>query len=193
MKYNAFKEKINAKLFTRQDIRLLGLKIFAYQLSLWQKQGYITKLKNGLYIFTESLIGTNPEEIAQLLYEPSYISLEKALSIYGLIPEMVYAITSITAKATRRFKNKLGVFTYRNIKPNLFFGYTRKPTGLMIADPEKALLDLIYLNKIKTEAALAELRLNWSTIKKLFNKKKFKKFAAAYRNLKIARKIEEKL
>lgn len=193
MKYNILREKINSAIFTLQDIRLLGLKVFAYQLSMWQKQGYITKLKNGVYIFNDALAKTSPEEIALFLYEPSCVSLEKALSIYGIIPEMVYATTSVTPKTTRRFKNKLGIFIFKHIQPNLFFGYGKAKNGILMADPEKALLDLLYLNKIKTEVDLASLRLNWPAIKKSFDKNKFKKYAKAYKKLTLAKTIEGKL
>jgi predicted transcriptional regulator of viral defense system len=193
MKYNIFREKINSEIFTKQDLRLLGLKVFPYQLSLWQKQGYLTKLKNGVYIFSDALNKTSPEKIARILYEPSYISLETALSIYGLIPEMVYATTSVTPKTTRSFKNKFGQFIYKHIKPALFFGYNKYQDSSLIADPEKALLDLIYLNKIKTEVDLDSLRLNWFIIKKIFNKNKFKKYSNAYKNFKVIKKIEAKL
>lgn len=159
MKYQELRKRIKRAVFTRQDLRLRGLKVFDYQFSLWQKQGYITRLKNGVYLFSEQAEGLKPEELAQLLYSPSYISLEKALSIYGLIPEMVYGITSITPKTTRRFKNKFGNFIYRHIKPSLFFGY-REMKGYLMADPEKALLDYLYLNRIRTEAAFEGLRLN---------------------------------
>jgi predicted transcriptional regulator of viral defense system len=185
MKYTDFKRAVTGPLFTRQDIRLRGLKLFGYQLSLWQKQGHIIKLKNGIYLFADSLGRVAPEEITGLLYSPCYISLEKALSHYGLIPEMVSAITLVTPKATRRFSNRLGNFIYRQIKPSLFFGY-RETKGAaapyLLAEPEKALLDYLYLNKYKSVVDLESLRLNKKTLKELFRPKLFKQYLAVYQN-----------
>lgn len=174
-------------IFSRQDLRLPGVKVFAYQLSLWQEQGHIIKIKNGLYAFSDRFSTVTPEEISSLLYAPSYISLEKALSSYGIIPEMVYSITCITPKTTRRFKNISGGFVYRHIKPNLFFGYRQvkgKNIPYLLAEPEKALLDLIYLNssKIKNMADLEGLRLNWKVLKELISRAKLKKYLEPFKN-----------
>ncbi|MGB9613595.1 MAG: type IV toxin-antitoxin system AbiEi family antitoxin domain-containing protein [Candidatus Margulisiibacteriota bacterium] len=181
MKYQELRKKIGKPIFTRQDLRLRRLKVFDYQLSLWQKQGQITKLKNGVYLFNEDADRIRPEDIALYLYAPSYISLEKALSIYGIIPEMVYSITSVTPKVTRRFKNKFGNFVYRHVKPLLFFGY-HENQGILLADPEKALLDYLYLNKIRTKEDLIEMRLNKKAIKELFRPKNFLKYLRVFSN-----------
>ncbi len=192
MKYVDFKEKIGEPVFSKQDVRMLGLKVFGYQLSLWQKKGYIIKLKNGLYAFTDQLSHITPEQIAGQLYSPSYISMEKALSFYGIIPEMVYSITSVTPKTTRRFRNKLGNFIFRQVKPSLYFGYHQADKHLM-ADPEKALLDYIYLNfkRVKKLDDLDEMRVNWRQIKALFSKRKLHKYARCCGNKKIEKLIRE--
>lgn len=179
MKYQDLRKRIKRAIFTRQDLRLRGLKVFDYQFSLWQKQGYITRLKNGVYLFSEEAESVKPEELARHLYSPSYISLEKALSIYGLIPEMVYGITSITPKTTRRFKNRFGNFIYRHIKPALFFGY-RERNGYLMADPEKALLDYLYLNRVRTGAAFEGLRLNRKLTAEIYRPAVLSKYLKAF-------------
>ncbi len=75
-------------------------------------------MKRGLYAFPDAL----PPDlyVANKLYEPSYISLEFALSYHGIIPETVYEITSVTTKSTRRFEAMGKVFTYRRIKREAF-------------------------------------------------------------------------
>ncbi|MFH0886785.1 MAG: hypothetical protein V1843_01325 [bacterium] len=201
MKYQELRKKIKSPVFTSQDIRLLrgpagggAGRVFAYQLSLWQKQGYIIKLKNGVYAYADMLPEIMAEEISPALYGPSYISTEKALSFYGLIPEMVYAITSVTPRTTRRIKNKAGFFIYRQIKPKLYFGYKAKKgdrLSYLMAEPEKALLDLIYLNRINDVAKLDNLRINWKVAKKIFNKAKIRKYAAKYRVVLIGRTVHE--
>jgi predicted transcriptional regulator of viral defense system len=183
MKYSEFSKKIRSPLFTSQDVRLAGGRVFAYQLSLWQKQGYIIKLRNGIYLFSDKVNDLAPEEVGGALYGPSYVSLEKALSIYGLIPEMVYAITLVTPKTTRAYKTKAGNYIFRHVKPALFFGYRQqqgRSRAYLLAEPEKALLDLLYLNRIKDASGLGSLRINWRTAGELINKDKFRKYLAKY-------------
>ena len=80
------------------------------------------KLRNGFYILKDS--SPSLYLIANKLYQPSYISLEKALSYYGIIPETVYTITSITTKATREFATPRAIFSYQRIKKSAFIGYS---------------------------------------------------------------------
>ena len=86
---------------------------------------------------------------------PSYVSLEYALNFYGLIPEHVLDVTSVTSRKTARFVNELGTFIYQHIKVNAFRGFKaiRDDYKLtyFIAEPEKAVIDFLYLNldKIK--------------------------------------------
>jgi len=91
----------------------------------WKDKGWISSLKRGLYELTYPKELTIPDlYIANKLYYPSYVSLETALSHYSIIPEISMAVTSITTKPTRRFKNKHGLFIYRTINPQMFSGYT---------------------------------------------------------------------
>lgn len=186
MKYIELVKKISSPVFSLDDLRLEKLTVYPYQLSEWAKKGYIVKLKNGFYAFADKKKEIKNEYISFFLYQPSYISLEWVLSKYGLIPEMVYSLTAITTKTTRVFKNEFGVFTYRHVKPEMFFGYKKVIYGnqaFLIAEPEKALIDFLYLNanEIKNEADMEELRLNEFELKKL-NKNKIKKFSKIIRS-----------
>lgn len=97
MKYNDLAAAIKTPVFSRQDLLIQGLKVYDYQFNLWTKKGYLLKIKKGLYVFARDTDKIPPQEIALLLYEPSYLSMETALAWYGFIPEMVYAHTSVTA------------------------------------------------------------------------------------------------
>jgi predicted transcriptional regulator of viral defense system len=185
MKYIELKKALRSAIFSRQDLRMLGGRFYNWQISYWQKKGLIVKIKNGLYAFSDNAHSIQPEEIAPLIYSPSYISLEKALSVYGLIPEMTYAVTCVTPKATRRFRNTWGVFSYRHVKPSLFFGYHEAGSKMnlyLIADPEKALLDYLYFNLsgIKTAADIKELRLNLKAIRSELSRKKLARSLLPY-------------
>ncbi|MCD6135000.1 MAG: hypothetical protein J7J25_05785 [Candidatus Omnitrophica bacterium] len=145
------------------------------QLTRWVKAKKIIQAKRGVYVLADKYrkVPLYEPYLAFLLKKPSYISLEKALEYYGLIPEAVPVFTSLTTKRQAKFISAAGTFVYRHIKKALFWGYNsvtvNGQTGF-IASPEKALLDLFYINRIKISFAfLKELRLQ--NIDKLDTKK----------------------
>ncbi|MDD2731867.1 MAG: hypothetical protein PHI53_01575 [Candidatus Pacebacteria bacterium] len=129
------------------------------------KSGLFLKLRSGFYMISDS----NPALylIANKLYEPSYVSLNTALSHYGIIPEVVYAVTSITTKASREFNTPKGSLIYQKIKKEAFTGYGLKlidNDNVLIAEPEKALADYLYFVDLK-KVSLSD-RLELKKIKK---------------------------
>lgn len=151
MKWRDFERQLKKKgikLFTPLDVRrFLGRSKLAvtFLLHRLKKQGYLESIKRGLYKLTDEEI---PDVyLANKLYEPSYVSLEFALSYHRVIPEVVYEITSVTPKATRRFETVGKIFSYRKIKKGTFTGYTiekQKGFSFQIADPDKAFVDALY-------------------------------------------------
>lgn len=138
----------------------------------WFSKGYFVRLKRDLYEFVEQ--GTESKipdlYIANRLYEPSYVSLETALSIYSIIPDIAAGVTSVTTLPTRTFKNKYGSFFYRACKREAFTGYRLllyEGFKVYIADKEKALVDFLYyhLRSIKPLDFEAE-RFNKRILKK---------------------------
>lgn len=135
------------------------------------QKGYLLSLKKGLYvssIFVEKLTDKKAycEYLANILRYPSYISLEYALSEYGLIPEGILSITSITLKSGRSFENCLAKFSYQNIKESLFLGFTKKDfldKKINFATSAKALFDFLYLKKLPDleKELVKDLRINW--------------------------------
>jgi len=195
MKYQDLYKIIKKPFFSRLDIDILGLKVCNYQFTFWIKKGYIERVKRGLYVFSDRKSWVSPEEISFLIYEPSYISLEYALSHYGFIPEMVYSITAVTPKVTRRFANKFGNFIYRKIKPELFFGYKIMETEsgkYLLAEPEKALLDYFYLNSknINSKEDIEEMRLNREMVKSAVDRKKLEFYLEKFDSQKMRRIIK---
>ena len=185
MKYNELTATIKSPVFSRNDLVLSGSKLFGCQLSLWVKKGYLIRLKNNLYAFTREKEKLRSEEIAFLMYQPSYLSMESALAWYGFIPEIVYAYTNVTAKITRTFENVYGRFIYRHVKSELFWGYVEMKTDhspYLLAEPEKALLDYLYLNlaRIKSESDFDSIRLNRDQIGERLDENKFRKYLAAF-------------
>lgn len=131
----------------------------------WQKKGYLKKLVNKWYIFSEIQLNEFIlYRISNCLYHPSYISLESAFSYYNLIPEGVYSLQAVSSLKTVTYQTPVGTFYYRNLKPDFYFGYQilrKEELPVLIAEIEKALLDYLYLNKqIKTAEDIKSLRLN---------------------------------
>lgn len=195
MKYQEFKKYINKPFFSIQEIQVRQLPFYTSQLSLWKNKGYIGTLKRGLYYFIEKKEFIIAEEVSFLLYQPSYISLEWALSSYGIIPDIAHAITAITTKTTRTFINDYGQYIYRNLQSKLFFGYTVQTTAhgkYLLAEPEKALLDYLYLNlgHLDNENDVSELRLNYHEITTTMNIEKLHHYSAQFQNKKLQRIIK---
>jgi hypothetical protein len=142
-------------------------------LKFWVKKNLLERVTRGVYKLKETKI-EDEFLLASYFNENSYISLESALSYYGLIPEYPFAVTSVTTKKTKKIKTGYGLFIYRKIKPELFFGF-KLVTGdnylYRLALAEKAIFDFIYLNQaeIKSPDYFKEMRLSLSD-KKLLNK-----------------------
>ncbi len=119
-------------------------------LARWVKKGYLEKLRRGWYAFSDYKGNADIAlYFAGRIYKPSYISLHSALSFYGVIPESVVQITSVTALKTVAYSNSFGEFSYKSLKPELIFGYYPRELAdgrrSAFATCEKALLDLLYL------------------------------------------------
>ena len=135
-------------------------------LTRWCRRRLLVKLRNQYYAFPEyRQMPDFSRYVANRIYSPSYISLHSALSFSGMIPEEVVQLTSVTTLKTARFENDFGTFHYQNVKTPFYFGFEIKTMqsgrGLLFVTPEKALLDLLYLNPFyKTEQDMEELRLD---------------------------------
>jgi len=116
-----------------------------YFLERQTKLGLFARLKKGLYMLKTDPAGEM--EIANRLYQPSYISFEYALAYYNVLPEMPYIVTSATTKPTRTFTYDLKDFSYLSIKKTAFTGYfpmKKEGQTVLLAGPEKALADYLY-------------------------------------------------
>lgn len=140
-------KKQNISLFTISDFaRLFNLNnnnTLYKKIQRLEKQKIIKKIINGKYLFSIS----HPDEfsIAHFIMNPSYISLESALSFYGIMTGFSYSITSITTRPPKTATIEGKEYSYSHINPSLFWGY-EKNGQFLIADPEKALLDYIYFS-----------------------------------------------
>lgn len=170
MKYLELLGKIKTNIFTFSDL----VKYFSgetdgplkTQLHRFIKKKLVFQIKRGIYCFDPKKI--DQFELASYLYQPSYISLESALHYYGMIPDIPQTVTSISPVTTKKIRTQFGSYFYSKIKQDLFFGYesvisSSSSNHYQIAKKEKALLDFIYIRKIKS---LAEMRLDLGKIDK---------------------------
>lgn len=148
--------------------------------------GLFLRLKRGLYSLKTDL--PSEEEIANRLYQPSYISFEYALAYFNILPEMPYSVTSATTKPTRTFIVGNKAFSYFTIKKNAYTGYIlikQNGKSFFMAEPEKALVDYLYFVSLGKKAK--NDRLNTSFI----NKEKLFEYASLYNRNKLIRLTKE--
>jgi len=149
------------------------------------KSEALISIRRGLYIAGPKLDLPTPEPflIANHLRGPSYVSLESALSYWGMIPERAYEISSVTIKTSKLYKSSIGRFSYKKLKtPYYSYGiksikFSPKQT-MLIASPEKALCDKVVLTprinlrslKQTREFLLEDLRMDSEVLKTLDTK-----------------------
>lgn len=178
-------------LFSSRDVQ----KVFpispiaaSFLLYRYTNKGFIKRVKRGLYIFPDA-IPPDPY-IANKLCDPSYVSLQFALSYHGVIPETVYEITSITTKTTRQYVTLNKSFAYRRITKKAFTGYLIQKENnfsFIIADPEKALVDTLYFRLKDKLGPIDRLK------KEKINKVKAMEYARQFNNSSLIKLLNETL
>jgi len=161
----------------------------------WVKKGLLIRLRQGYYTFPE--YKGKPDYtlyFANRIYRPSYISLHTALAFYGLIPEAVVQVTSVTSLKTASFENEFAAYDYRTVQQELIFGYVQKPMAdgktLLLAQPEKALLDLLYLYPFYTsEQDMEELRLDEDFLEEEFDFNRLEEYKTRFKNKALEKRV----
>lgn len=193
MNFFQFKETLrDFPVFSTSDIRAAFGDFDRRRLSEWQKKGYIIKITKGNYLFSDTNINeTTLSTIANKLYKPSYISFETAMSHYRLIPESIYMITSVATRRTYLFETPVARFSYRSIKPKLFFGYNLLSGGIKIAYMEKAILDYFYINPlVRTEEDYSSLRINREELLTRLNKERFTAYVSRFDHKRLSKRAQ---
>lgn len=195
MQFIGFRHRLSAYLiFSLQDIVKMLPHFNRIQLDRWEKKGYIKKIKRGFYCFSDQ--EWNQDflfYLAHKIYGPSYVSLETALKYYGFIPEEIFQITSVSTKKATHFETPLGNFSYRHLKPSLFWGYRLfnfKRQKLLLAEPEKAVLDYFYLHPaLKTVQDFEELRINHDEWTQIIDLEKFQKYLEYFDHKALSKRV----
>lgn len=176
------------------------------QLSRWVRARKIIQLRRGLYALAPPYqkVPPHPFLVANYLSQPSYVSLQSALAYYGMIPEGVPVTTSVSTRRPYRWDTPLGIFEFRHVQVDLFYGYDlislSQKQQAFIASPEKALLDMVYLQPGgDTADYLVELRLenlnrlDLEKFERLVNRSKKPKLIRAARLIKRLAAEEQEL
>lgn len=163
-------------------------------LNNWRRKGLLQKVRNGWYVLNENGV-SEPHRfsISNQIYKPSFISLESALSWYGLIPEGVFITTAISSRKTQRFEGDLGVFTYQSLPACCMVGFQFVESldwSFKIAKPEKALVDYLHLHpEYSTLADIESLRLNPVAMESL-NVELLKIYAGLFENKALDQRLK---
>lgn len=191
-----FQKKLSMyPIFSLQDVQKIAPNFYRIQLDRWQKKGYIKRIKKEYYYFTDREIDQNfLFYSSNKIYSPSYISLEKAFQYYDFIPEEIFQITSVSSKKTTKFTSSLGNFSYRHIKPSIFFGYRMIDYGkqkILLAEPEKAVLDYLYLNpRLKAADDFREIRINKQEFLEIIDFTKLQRYLKAFENKSLSSRVK---
>jgi len=183
-------------IFSIGDLELLYPGLDRRRLYEWQLKGYIIKLRSGWYCLPDFLKGHYSSWIiANTVHEPSYISLESALSYHGFIPEGVYMTSSVTTNRTIRLSMAGSLYAYSGMKNDYYFGYELIETGkdhrkVRIADPAKALIDFFYHHpRYNTEDEILQLRLNGPVLSESLREEKIMQYLSRFQNLKLEKRV----
>lgn len=113
------------------------------------RTGDVIQIRRGLYHLGQAVFPklVSVEVLANLIYGPSYVSFESALSYHGWIPEAVRSCSCVTSIRPRTFETIHGLFSYTQIKQSpLLAGVQNVDSGrgnFFIATPLKALADMV--------------------------------------------------
>ncbi len=181
--------------FSLKQIKSFEPDFLRWNLTQWQRKGYINRISKWRYCFSGWI--TTEEQlfrISNLIYQPSYISMESALRYYNLIPEWVYQTTACTSKKTQTLSGEKWVFYYYHLAPKLFRWYQfhkNQNSEFYLATVEKTICDFFYLKPWNIQKDFQELRIDTHELKKLTNKDQILDCATKFRNKKLLLTIQD--
>lgn len=196
MKYSTFRQQMtNQPAFRSNTLNYLDKnpRLLKRQLSEWCQKKLVIALGRGWYTLNDADRKANISRyfLANILYQPSYISLESALSLYQLIPEAVTIMTSISTKKTKTIENDYGTFDYRHIATSYFRWFSPQKDEFnnqyFLASPEKALVDFLYFrtrNIKKADITLFQDDFRLQNLE-LIDRQQLLNIASAFRNKKL--------
>jgi predicted transcriptional regulator of viral defense system len=182
--------------FSRADIEVVYPDLDPRRLYEWQLKGYILKLRNSWYCLPDFL--KEPYStwiIANKVHAPSYISMESALSFYGILPEGVHMSTSVCTNRTLRINMAGHEYEFSRLREKHYRGYRLEDTGtrglkLRIASPEKAVADFFYFRtSYNSEDEIRELRFNEASLDGGLDREKLRSYTKMFETLALEKRI----
>ena len=161
-------------------------------------KGHLVRVKRGLYCLGPKFRKQplNLYEIANIMYGPSYVSFQSALSFHGWIPEAVHTITSASAKRSREFETPLGQFSFNHVNAHDFLAEVERKEedggAFFMASPERALLDYVFVyrkNWYGIAPVLDDLRVDISVLQEN-TFQRLDALAKAYRSHRVSQFID---
>lgn len=137
--------ELHKSYFTAADLgKILGLRSTSLLVTLSRlvKEGVLLRVRKNIYLVFGG--GYEIAQVANQLYFPSYLSFEAALSRFGILSQIPYTLTFATSRPPKKSEVGETEIEYSHLKPDLYFGY-QPEGGIYVAEPEKALLDELYL------------------------------------------------
>lgn len=171
-----------ASLFTTTETR----DAMSRKIALLVKKGWLLRLKKGLYLILTDIttLGTNDLSeyvLAQALHKDSYVSFENALQYHGLFDQMLSTVGSVTITYGRKYTVQQTTYVFSQVKHELYFGFTEEVIGayrVLIAEKEKALLDMLYLKTSAYAVSVVLEKLQEYTHR--FDSEKLQRYAQRY-------------
>lgn len=166
------------KVFTSADLQKIlqtNTDAYAYVLAgKLVKEGVLERVSKGYYILTSNR--PSDFEVANILYRPSYVSLDSALNYYGILVQSPQQVMSVTSKRATNIENNGKTFAYMHLDQKYFTDY-QKTDDFLIASPEKALVDAMFFTALgRSSLSIEELNLQ------SVNKKKVREIASRITN-----------
>jgi len=172
---------LEKKVFSTHEMAVvLNYKGSVKNLGTWIKRlkdrGLIKQIKKSYYALAQEDL--NKFEYSNILYSPSYISLDSALNYYGIITQVPLSITAVTLKRAKSVDHEGAVYDYSHMSPKYYWGY-ENIGNVLIADREKSLVDKMYFESFKSNSQASFMdELNLEDV----SKEKLVKYVAKIQN-----------
>lgn len=120
-------------------------------LAYLQQQGLTVKVSHGLWAAGAS--APSPYAVIPCLLprQRAYVSFTSALHLHGIIEQIPQAVTLASVAHSAEIQTASGLFIVHHLAPSFFcgFGWREGGEGFLIAEPEKALADCLYISAFR--------------------------------------------
>ncbi|MCM8787258.1 MAG: hypothetical protein NC935_04305 [Candidatus Omnitrophica bacterium] len=191
-----FIKKLNRPIFTTYELSSISGKsssCVTQALNFLERQGLIFKIYHGIWAQTQDFRLSPYSAISFLFpHQRVYVSFLSALHLYGIIEQIPQIITLASTGHTKKIQTKIATFSLHRIAPSFFDGFNwyKGEGSFLIAEPEKALVDCLYLSAYKKKQFGYFPELHFP---KSFSFRKAKNWVKKIKNSKIATYVEKKL